>query len=342
MSRIREQRLVDATASPHENPRTVNALDDDSVRLPGLYVSVPASTSNLGPGFDFLGLALSLHLRVRLHPSDGERRIEPASGYAVDWPNTPDNLLVRAFDLASSRLSSERATRSRFEVHSDIPVARGLGSSGAAIAAGLLLASALARRPASMDELLAWGLELEGHPDNSSAALLGGCTLSVPRPGGGLRVVKQELHPTLGFALAWPEARLSTHEARGVLPRTVKFEDAVENPRRLALLLEGLRTADPELLRLGSEDRLHVAYRLPLIAGAENALVNAREQGAWLATISGSGSALIAIGPRDRAEAIASSMAEALRANGGKAESRVVEPVLTAPRVVDRYGQGRA
>jgi homoserine kinase len=183
--------------------------------------------------------------------------------------------------------------------------------------------------------LLAWGLELEGHPDNSSAALLGGCTLSVPQPGGGLRVVRQELHPDLGFALAWPEARLSTHAARGMLPKSVKFEDAVENPRRLALLLEGLRTADPELLRLGSADRLHVAYRLPSIPGAEAALAGAWDAGAWLATISGSGSALIAIGPHERIESIRAAMTAAL---GARAEGRVVEPVFGAPRVT----QGRA
>jgi homoserine kinase len=230
----------------------------------------------------------------------------------------------------------------QFEVDSEIPVARGLGSSGAAVAAGLLLCDAFARHPSSIDELLAWGLELEGHPDNSSAALLGGCTLSVPRPGGGLRVVAQELHSDLGFALAWPDVPLATHAARSVLPSAVRFEDAVENPRRLALLLEGLRRADPELLRLGSADRLHVPYRLPLIAGAENAFVSAREAGAWLATISGSGSALIAIGPHEHVEAIADSMADALRVDGRNAEGRVVQPVFGAARVFDRYGYGRA
>lgn len=307
-----------------------------------LEVTVPASTSNLGPGFDFLGLALSLYLRVRVTTNagaGGAHTIARAGGTAVDWPKTSDNLLFRAFDLASERLNAERGAGASFDVDSDIPIARGLGSSGAAVAAGLLLANALARNPASIDELLAWGLELEGHPDNSCAALLGGCTLSVPRPEGGLRVVAQELHPDLGFALAWPDAPLATHAARSVLPSTVRFEDAVENPRRLALLLEGLRRADPELLHLGSADRLHVAYRLPLIAGAENALVRAREAGAWLATISGSGSALIAIGPHDRVDAIAVSMADALRVDGRSAESRVVEPVFGAPRVLERYGR---
>ncbi len=316
-----------------------------------LEVTVPASTSNLGPGFDFLGLALSLYLRVRVTKhagSGGTHAIARTGGTAVDWPKTSDNLLFRAFDLASERLNGERGAGVSFDVDSDIPIARGLGSSGAAIAAGLLLASAASRRPASSAELLAWGLELEGHPDNSCAALLGGCTLSVPMHDGRLRVVAQELHRDLGFALAWPAERLSTARARGVLPRTVPFQDAVENPRRLALLLEGLRSGDPELLRAGSVDRLHVRYRLPLIAGAESALAAAADAGAWLATISGSGSGLVAIGPHDRVEAIGSSMAEALRVGGRSAESRLVTPVFGAPRVrrphgqADPLGQGRA
>ena len=223
----------------------------------------------------------------------------------------------------------------RFEATSEIPIARGLGSSGAAIAAGLLFACKFAGRRVDLDELLALGLELEGHPDNSSAALVGGCTLSVPRPHGGVCVVQQALHQGLAFALAWPARRIATIDARAVLPRNVRFADAVENPRRLALLLEGLRTADPELLALGSEDRLHVARRLPLIPGGAAALAAARESGAWLATISGSGSALVAIGAHDRVLSIGLAMASELRRVDGEAWSRVVTPVFGTPAVLD-------
>src|SRR5205085_286756 len=121
--------------------------------------------------------------------------------------------------------------------------------------------------------------------------------------------------------------------ARGVLPRTVPFADAVENPRRLALLLEGLRRADPELLALGGEDRLHVRHRLPLIPGGAEALAAARESGAWLATISGSGSALVALGPRARREAIAEALRVELARADGEAHARVVEPVHGTPLV---------
>jgi homoserine kinase len=301
-----------------------------------IRVRVPASTSNLGPGFDFLGLALSLHLEAQCSgPSPGASSSDGHAfarleGTAAAWPRGGDNLLLRAFDIAASRLGLA-AQGFRFEASSEIPIARGLGSSGAAVAAGLRLASALSPREATIDELLAWGLELEGHPDNSSAALLGGCTLSVPVPGGRLRVVRQDVHPALAFALAWPAQGLSTPVARAALPAQIPFRDAVENPRRLALLLEGLRGADPELLALGGEDRLHVPYRLPLIPGAAAALSAAREAGAWLATISGSGSGLIAIGARGRVESISRAMVDALRAVEPGAEGRVAELVKPGP-----------
>jgi homoserine kinase len=298
------------------------SVDSDPTAL---QVVVPASTSNLGPGFDFLGLALSLYLEVRvLGAAIGERHeIAEALGTAASWPSGAANHFLRAFDTAAERLGV-RCGALRFAARSEIPIARGLGSSGAAVAAGLGLASRMAERPASTEDLLAWGLEIEGHPDNSSAALLGGCTLSVPLPGGRVRVVQQPLHADLAFAVAWPSQGFPTPIARSVLPAQVPFADAVENPRRLALLLEGLRTADPDLLALGGEDRLHVPYRLPRIPGAAGALDAARAAGAWLATISGSGSGLVAIGPHDRIASIAAEMQRALRANDPGAEGRVV------------------
>ncbi len=293
-------------------------------------VRVPASTSNLGPGFDSLGLALALHLEAEVvGDARGDARGDAHAfvalgGTAEGWPTSRENVFLRAFDLAAERLGVERRARA-FAVRSEIPIARGFGSSGAAVAAGLKLAASLARAPAALDDLLAWGLEIEGHPDNSSAALIGGCTLSVPLPDGRVKVVRQELHPDLGFALAWPSKGLATPAARKALPANVAFRDAVENPRRLALLLEGLRTADPELLALGVEDRLHVPYRLPLIPGAKEALDAARASGAWLATISGSGSGLFAIGPRPKRAAIVDALVRALRTVDPGAEGRIVE-----------------
>ncbi|MBK7874640.1 MAG: hypothetical protein IPJ77_02640 [Planctomycetes bacterium] len=178
-------------------------------------LDVPASTSNLGPGFDFLGLALSLPLVVEfeLHPGPGELVLSALEGEAVVWPGGPENLLLRAFARAREAFDAPRL-HGELRARSAIPVARGLGSSGAAIAAGLALGAHGARRSATLAELLRLGLEIEGHPDNVCAALAGGCTLSVPRPDGGVCLVRQALAPALGFVLAWPRTPLATARAR--------------------------------------------------------------------------------------------------------------------------------
>jgi homoserine kinase len=298
-----------------------------------LVVRVPASTSNLGPGFDMLGLALSLELQVVLRgrAPGAEHVLARAEGEAARWPHEGERMRA-AFDLAARRLELPRGGLV-FEARSEIPIGRGIGSSGAATAAGLLLAAALAPRAVARETLVAWGLELEGHPDNSTAALLGGCTLAVPLGDGRVRVVRQPLAPELGFALAWPAVPLETARARAALPATVPFADAVENPRRLALLLEGLRTADPELCALGIEDRLHLRWRLPFVPGGAAALDAAKRAGAWGATLSGAGSGLVALCPRARASEVAAAMVEALERALPGAEGRAVEPVHEPPEV---------
>jgi len=348
----RETKTRLPAASPHPHNARPMSPFATPLRLP-LRIAVPCSTSNLGPGFDCLGLALSLWLRVSLvERIPGPVHELELRGTARDWPASAGNHLLRGFDRALAGLAVP-APRMRFEVDSEIPLGRGLGSSGAAIAAGLLLGAELLPERPRMSELLRMGLELEGHPDNAVASLLGGCTIApdnavasllggctiaVPYSRGpgeprGLEVVRQELHKELGFAVAWPAHELSTEDARRALPEQVPFDDAVDNPRRLALLLQGLRTANPTLLALGGEDRLHVAHRLALIPGGAEAMGTAREAGAWIVTLSGAGSGLVAIGPRDRTRVIADAMRGSLARAQGAAEARVVDPVHVVPQV---------
>ncbi len=296
---------------------------------PGLLVRVPASTSNLGPGFDCLGLALSLFLEVRLTPHAGAgHEIDRRGPGEGELPLPRDDLLLRAFERARGELQGHY----RFEVTSEIPIGRGLGSSGAAIVAGLLLARELGARLPE-EALLSEGIALEGHPDNVAAALFGGLTLCTRGNGGRWMLLTPPLAANLGFAVAWPAQPLATKRARAVLPASVPFADAAENPRRLALLLEGLRSGERELVAAGAEERLHVRYRLPLLPGAERALEAAREAGAWAATLSGAGSGLVAVGARDAMEPVAQAMAVVLREATGAAEGRVLEPVFGRPVV---------
>jgi homoserine kinase len=297
-------------------------------------VRIAASTSNLGPGFDLLGVALTPALEVEVTARASEQRFAELAGEALAWP-ARDNLFLRAFELAHGALP--RGTGFEFAVRSEIPLERGLGSSAAAIAAGLLLGDALAepgpRTRRSRAELFELGLPLEGHPDNLAPALFGGARMCVPRAGGAAHVLAVDVHPSIGWALAWPEVRMPTAAARAALPRSVPFADAVENPRRLALLLAGLSTADPELLADGIQDCLHVEHRLALIPGARAVLAAARDAGAWAATLSGSGSAHVALGPRERCAAIAEAMARAWRDLKGAGTGRAVEIVAAPPEV---------
>ncbi len=300
-----------------------------------LHVRTPASTSNLGPGFDLLGLALELWLEVECEGSPGpQHELVLADDASTTWPAARHNLLCTAFDLALEHFGA-RPRPSRFEVRSEIPLCRGLGSSGAAIAAGLQLGALTAGvEEPDLLQLAELGLALEGHPDNSTASLFGGCTLAVPLEGGALKVVQQPLAESLIFAVAWPSRVVSTEDARRVLPDHVRFEDAVENPRRLALLLEGLRTAEPELLALGTQDRLHVAARTALIPGAHEAVQAALEAGAFAATISGSGSTLIALHTEERvATQLAEVMASELRKHNDWAEGRALCSALEGCQV---------
>ncbi len=211
-----------------------------------------------------------------------------------------------------------------------------MGSSGAAVAASLLLAAAVDQathgRAATADMLTAWALEIEGHPDNGTASLLGGCTAAVPTPEDPdhpMAIVQPEVNEALAVALAWPETPLFTDEARAALPTSFSLAEATENPRRLALLLEGLRTAHPRWLRLGVVDQLHERYRRALVPGSQEAIEAACAAGAYTGCLSGAGSGVVALGPRDRMESVAAAMAACLKGGVGRAVEvvRTVAPV---------------
>lgn len=292
-------------------------------------VRVSASTSNLGPGFDVVGVALDLWLDVAARRSGETVRVVRREGEARAWPTDDSDLLVRATRRAFYALGGTGGLE--IEARSEIPVGRGLGSSAAAVVAGLLLGAHFAARPVERETLLAWAIEIEGHPDNVTPALFGGCRMTCPRAQGAPRPVALELHHELGFAVAWPDAPLSTAFARSLLPREVPLAQAVDTARRLALVLEGLRRGDPELLAAGEVEHLHVPHRLPHIHGGASALAAARAAGAHLATISGAGSALFAVTRREEAEHVARAMGEAFRAAGAGGAHRAVRVVASAP-----------
>ncbi|WP_337287848.1 homoserine kinase [Candidatus Methylomirabilis sp.] len=292
-------------------------------------VRVPASTANLGPGFDTLGMALSLYNEVDLSDEgEGLQLQVEGEGKAELEQAGERNLSVRAAQETLRDLGV-RPSGLRVRQINRIPLGRGLGSSAAACLAGIAAAARLAGVQLSTDEILAKALPFEGHPDNVTPALMGGLTASAIVAG---RVVaaKIPVPAHLKTVVVIPNLKLPTRRAREVLPKQVPFADAVFNLTRLALLLTGLATDRPELLAPGTEDRLHQPYRAALLPGLEAILEEGRQAGALATCLSGAGSSLLALVSGD-GEEVGRRMSERWRREFG-IENRV------HPLEIDRQG----
>jgi homoserine kinase len=251
------------------------------VTLRRRLVRVPASSANLGPGFDVLAAALSMHLELEVSEA-GEFAVI-AGGLEV--PGDRTNLCVRAFEELHS------ADGLRFEIRSDIPLARGLGSSAAAILAGLLAADHMYELALDRDEIYARAVELEGHPDNVAAALHGGVALC-PRPQtGGTLLSAVRLEPPQGVEplLVIPFEPVATAEARSALPDDVSHSAAVANVAAVAQLVLGIERSDLALIERGLADRLHQPPRQSLYPRSLELVDGIGEFGAIGASISGAG-----------------------------------------------------
>ncbi len=268
-------------------------------------VRVPCSTSNLGSGFDVLGLALNSYLEATFEPAGDRLELEREGtllGLAEDIEN--DHL---AWAFRAVMAANDTEPRGAIRATSAVPLARGLGSSAMALVAGNALARAALGLDASRDEAFHAAHARDGHGDNAAPCAFGGLRAVIPGEDEPY-VLGLPLSPDLGFAYAAPSLRVTTDAARGALPSHIAHRAAVLGPGRFAGLLHGLATADPDLIRIGLTDELHVPYRLPLIPGAHNAMGAGYDAGAWGVTISGSGSGLIAICPQEMAERVAAAM----------------------------------
>lgn len=263
-------------------------------------IEVPASSANLGSGFDCFAAALSLKLRAELHPGDEAGILLNAHGEGAPGPNDdPEgNLLIRAFreGLRLAQGSELGAGAWRIEVSSMIPAARGLGSSAAAIVAGLLLGASAGRHAPDADGLLAHAAALEGHPDNVAAALYGGITLSVAGATGSTPLLRRFRVPEAWIPVVFVAGTTShTTGMRAALPATVPHHEAAAAAARAALLATAVITSDAGLLRTAMDDRLHQPYRLPLLPGTAELIDSAYEHGAAGVALSGAGPSVLAI-----------------------------------------------
>jgi len=287
-----------------------------------ICIKIPATSANLGPGFDCLGLALQLHNTITVEP-DRPFRITLAGSYRDGIPADESNLvwqtMCHLWGLLDYPIPSVALT---FENH--IPPARGLGSSSAAIVGGLVAANLLAGSPYSKVDLLQVANALEGHPDNVTPALYGGVTLSVPTKKGIIpRVLAQS--PNLKAVVVIPDTLLNTEKARGILPSHVSRKDAVFNISHVGLLIEAFIREDYALLKEGMCDVLHQNQRAILLPGLLETIESALKAGAYGAALSGSGPTLIALMNETSLKQVSQSMITKLEQYGVTAQAIVLE-----------------
>lgn len=294
-----------------------------------ISVRVPATSANLGPGYDAVGLALSLSMRVGLerssHPiievrGTGERHI----------PRGPEHPAYRAARFVAE-LVGEPNAQFRLVQENSIPPTRGLGGSAAALVGGAVAANDLFGGQIAPPDLLNIVCELDGHPDNAAPALLGGLVIGTLTPVG---VSAVRLEPKdLKVVVSVPDFAVSTTAARRALPDSVPHRDAAFNVGRSGLLLGALATGEYHLLRVAMQDRLHQPYRSHLIPGLDDVISAALANGAHGACLSGSGPTVLAFAPERRAGKIASAMQTAFEAQGVRTQSWALDVDLAGARV---------
>jgi homoserine kinase len=288
-----------------------NIQDSTEIRVPG-------SIANLGPGFDTLAVAVQLYLtlQVTVLPGKGQREFH-FTGYKPGGRNC----IERAFRFLAGEQADDLPSL-RIEVQSEIPPSAGLGSSAAATVAGLRLYE-LISGPVPLQTLLNAACELESHPDNAAASLLGGLTLSCAMPDGSVYATKFPWPGSLAFIVASPALPLSTKESRAMLPACVSRADLVFNLQRVALLLQLLRSGEFSLLRQALDDRVHQPYRADVVPGLREAL-DLQHNDLLGICLSGSGPSIVAMAERNLWE-IGELLAAVYHRSGIEYQLRILE-----------------
>jgi homoserine kinase len=259
-----------------------------------IRVKVPATSANMGPGYDCMGIALEIYNTVEAEIMPEGLVIETFGRDAGLIQNNSTNLIYKAMERVF-RLAGYSPTGLKITSYNEIPVEKGLGSSAASTAAGIMLANALAGDRLGLDEIIELGTEIEGHPDNIVPALIGGMTLSYAQDASAVGYIKMDFPEKMRMLMMVPDFTLPTSKAREVVPKQVDIKDAVFNVSRAALMVAALTSNRPELLRYAVQDRLHQPYREKLIPGMEEVFAKAYNAGARGVFLSGAGSTLIAM-----------------------------------------------
>lgn len=303
-------------------------------------VTVPATTANIGPGFDCLGAAFSLYNRFHFTPftplSDSAPFQITIEGPEAERVNAGANNLVYRAYLKYYEQLDKPAPPVHIKIHLGVPLSRGLGSSSTAIVGGIVGANALAGSLLKVSELASLANEIEGHPDNVVPALLGGARLAA-MANGRLQICDLSWHPSITPVVIIPEFELSTSDARRVLPGQYSRADAIFNTAHMGLLMRGLATGNGEWIAGGMSDRIHQPYRKKLIPGYSNVRRAAIQAGAWGLVISGAGPTLLALAPKEASENVRAAMDKAWESQAFTAKAHCLE-LETKGAVVDSLG----
>ncbi|SIQ08113.1 MULTISPECIES: homoserine kinase [unclassified Paenibacillus] len=300
-----------------------------------VLVRVPASTANLGPGFDCLGMALSLYTWIGMKPAEKATVIRLHGEGLEGIPLDKSNLIYEVAQLVFQETGTD-LPELEIDMYSDIPLTRGLGSSASAIVGALTAASELAGGGLDRDALLQIAARLEGHPDNVGASLFGGI---IAAAWDGTRADCLRIEPPAGLAalVAVPRFQLSTEKARHALPERLAMSDAVHNIGRSSLLVAALAGGRLDMIRHAMKDKLHQPYRAALIPGMAEVLEGAADHGALGAALSGAGPTLLALiengSPRTRE--LEAFLLSTLSAAGVEADLMLLQPDSAGAAVLE-------
>ena len=289
-------------------------------------VRVPATTANLGSGFDVLGMALRLFNYVEMEVLASGLKIEITGEGRESIPASGENIVYKiareVFQLAGCK-----ANGLSIKMENNIPIARGMGSSAAALIGGAVAANTLCGNALSTSQLIDLASEIEGHPDNVVPAMIGGTTICA-KIGRSITYRRIEPPAWLTAVVVVPHFELSTRIAREALPAKVPMEDVVFNMGRLSLLLYSFQNGDKDILREAMQDRLHQPYRLSLVPGMDKVFQEAVKAGAAGVAMSGAGPSVIAFCTNGQAEEIGKHMQGIFGEHGIDSSLKVLQPEL--------------
>lgn len=285
-----------------------------------ISVKVPATAANIGPGLDCLGMALPIYNTITIEetvlPGTGVEINVISEDTAVDELSLAhmaldeNSLVYKAVELLYNSIG-QTPSELKINIHTNIPIASGLGSSASVIVGGLLAANELLGRPADEAALLSIATEVEGHPDNITPAITGGLVLSSQEDDCAVVYRKLNWPEEWNITVCTPDYELATDISRSVLPKEVPLKDAIFNAKRLAMFIEAINTKDSELMKLALQDRLHQPYRMKLVPGLQNIMDNLKhEENVLGCVLSGAGPSILIISQKNNIDKIHSIVKE--------------------------------